>query len=293
MQSDIIPILVVYNPAARGEKNEHLWEVYLAFLEKHNLRYMSYITAGDEEEAGIAETCKLYSCSIISIIGGDGTFKLVINALDHLNISIHLIPAGSGNDLAKMIYPNGIPAYADIFQYVLRKKPITKSIDIWRCNDQLFANGFGCGFDGSIAYDTKFKKGLLGTKTKYWVEIVKHIFFYKSPHISVNGKAYATFMLSAANGSVYGGDFKVAPNASINDGKLDIVRIKKVWIPLRLFYLPLVLLGKHLSTSVVEYEQLDQLTIVANKPIPAHLDGEPLSKNKYIISKEGKMEVLY
>ena len=293
MQSNIIPILVVYNPAARGGKNEPLKELYLAFLEKQNLRYTTYITDGDEEESGIAVMCKLYSCRILSIIGGDGTFNLVINALDHLNISIHLIPAGSGNDLAKMIYPIGIPAYADIFQRVLRKKPITKSIDIWRCNDQLFANGFGCGFDGSIAYDTKFKKGLLGTKTKYWVEIVKHIFFYKSPHISVNGKAYATFMLSAANGSVYGGDFKVAPNASINDGKLDIVRIKKVWIPLRLFYLPLVLLGKHLSTSVVEYEQLDQLTIQANKPIPAHLDGEPLSKNKYIISKEGKMEVLY
>ncbi|MFT6112141.1 MAG: diacylglycerol kinase family enzyme [Bacteroidia bacterium] len=293
MQSDIIPILVVYNPAARGGKNEPLKELYLAFLEKQHLRYTTYITDGDEEESGIAETCKLYSCSIISVIGGDGTFNLVINALDHFNVSIHLIPAGSGNDLAKMIYPNGIPSYTDLFQYVLRKKPITKSIDIWRCNDQLFANGFGCGFDGSIAYDTKFKKGLLGTKTKYWVEILKHIFFYTSPDISVNGKAYATFMLSAANGSVYGGDFKVAPNASISDGKLDIVRIKKVWVPLRLFYLPLVIMGKHLSTSIAEHEQLDQLTIVANKPIPAHLDGEPMSEKKYVISLEGKVKVLY
>ena len=292
MQSDIIPILVVYNPAAGGGKNEQLRELYLAFLEKHNLRYMSYITNGDEEESGIAETCRLYSCNIISIIGGDGTFNLVINALDHFNVSIHLIPAGSGNDLAKMIYPYGIPPYAEIFQQLLGGKPKTKPLDIWRCNDQLFANGFGCGFDGSIAYDTKFRKGLLGTKMKYWVEIVKHIFFYKSPHISVNGKEYATFMLSAANGSVYGGDFKVAPNASINDGKLDIVRIKKVWVPLRLFYLPLVLMGKHLNTSVVEYEQLDQLTIKAKKPIPAHLDGEPMSELSYKIRRESQMEVL-
>ncbi|MFT4598653.1 MAG: hypothetical protein ACI9WM_000902, partial [Arenicella sp.] len=42
MQSDIIPILVVYNPAARGGKNEPLKELYLAFLEKKNLRYTTY-----------------------------------------------------------------------------------------------------------------------------------------------------------------------------------------------------------------------------------------------------------
>jgi diacylglycerol kinase family enzyme len=51
-------------------------------------------------------------------------------------------------------------------------------------------------------------------------------------------------------------------------------------------------MGKHLSTSIAEHEQLDQLTIVANKPIPAHLDGEPMSKKEYMISKECKMEVL-
>jgi diacylglycerol kinase (ATP) len=174
----------------------------------------------------------------------------------------------------------------------LRKKPITKSIDIWRCNNQLFANGFGCGFDGSIAYDTKFKKGMWGSKMKYWVEIVKHIFFYKSPSISVNGEEYATFMLAAANGRVYGGDFKIAPLADLSDGKLEIVRIKQVWIPMRLYYLPLLLMGKHLHKKITAYEQLVQVTISANKPIPAHLDGEPMSAKEYVISKECKMEVL-
>lgn len=99
-------------------------------------------------------------------------------------------------------------------------------------------------------------------------------------------------MLSAANGSVYGGDFKVAPRASINDGKLDVVRIKKVWTPLRFFYLPLVMAGKHLAMDIVEYEQLDQLTIESNKPIPAHLDGEPMSETVYEIRPHVQIEVV-
>ena len=292
MSTDAYHILVIYNPAAQGGSSVKIWERYLQFLNDNMLRYHCYTTVGNNDNEPIHQLVNSNDFNLVSILGGDGTINLAINALPHLNIPIHLIPAGSGNDLAKMIYPNGIPSYTHLFQYVLREKYDTKYLDIWQCNNQLFANGFGCGFDGSIAYDTKFKKGLLGTKTKYWTEIVKHIFFYKSPDISVNGKAYATFMLSAANGSVYGGDFKVAPNANISDAKLDIVRIKKVWVPLRLFYLPLVLMGKHLSTSIAEHEQLDQLTIVANKPVPAHLDGEPMSKKEYMISLEGKVKVL-
>jgi diacylglycerol kinase family enzyme len=292
MQTEISSILIVFNPAAQGGATAAVLEEYKRFLHDKGIAYYCYITLGQNDAEHLHTLLQNNEFKLISIIGGDGTINLTINALPRLNIPFHLIPSGSGNDLAKMIYPDSIPTYHEIFKRILAKTPKTKSIDIWRCNDQLFANGFGCGFDGSIAYDTKFKKGLLGTKMKYWVEIVKHIFFYTSPDISVNGKAYATFMLSAANGSVYGGDFKVAPNASISDGKLDIVRIKKVWVPLRLFYLPLVIMGKHLGTSIAEHEQLDQLTIVANKPIPAHLDGEPMSKKEYIISKECKMEVL-
>ncbi|HAV26115.1 MAG TPA: hypothetical protein DCX01_08050 [Bacteroidetes bacterium] len=292
MSTDAYHILVIYNPAAQGGSSVKVWEQYLQFLNDHMLRYHCYTTVGNNDNEPIHQLVNSNDFNLVSILGGDGTINLAINALPHLNIPIHLIPAGSGNDLAKMIYPNGIPSYTDLFQYVLRENPDTKYLDIWRCNNQLFANGFGCGFDGSIAYDTKFKQGLLGTKMKYWVEIVKHIFFYKSPSISVNGEEYATFMLAAANGRVYGGDFKIAPLADLSDGKLEIVRIKQVWIPMRLYYLPLLLMGKHLHKKITLYEQLVQVTISANKPIPAHLDGEPMSEKEYVISLEGKVKVL-
>jgi|TARA_B110000902_G_scaffold78430_1_gene93388 YegS/Rv2252/BmrU family lipid kinase len=292
MSKDESQILIIYNPAAQGGASAKVWEEYERFLTSNLLKYSCYTTLGINDAGPLLKLIQTNDFNLISILGGDGTINLAINELPHLNIPVHLIPAGSGNDLAKMVYPEGIPSLTQLFNRVLHTNPATQSVDIWRCNKRLFVNGFGCGFDGSIAYNTKFKKGIWGTKMKYWVEIMKHIVLYPSPTITVNSTEYRTFMLSAANGSVYGGDFKVAPGANISDGKLDVVRIKKVWVPLRFFYLPLVLLGKHLGKKIVSYEQLDQLTISANKPIPAHLDGEPMNELEYKISKEGEMDML-
>ena len=292
MSKDERHILVIYNPAAQGGASAQVWEEYERFLTSNLLKYSCYTTLGKNDAGPLLELIQTNDFNLISILGGDGTINLAINELPHLNIPIHLIPAGSGNDLAKMNYPEGIPSLKHLFNRVLQTKPTTQSVDIWRCNKRLFVNGFGCGFDGSIAYNTKFKKGIWGTKMKYWVEIVKHIVLYPSPYITVNGAEYRTFMLSAANGRVYGGDFKVAPKANFSDGKLDIVRIKKVWVPLRFFYLPLVLLGKHLDKKIVSYEQLEQLTVSARRPIPAQLDGEPMNKREYKISKQGTMDIL-
>lgn len=285
-------ILVIYNPAAQGGASKHIWEQYTQYLGTKKLNYVGYTTLGDGEEIGINKLLENNDCQVISIIGGDGTVNLVINALSSKTIPLHIIPAGSGNDLAKMIYPDGIPRLEKIFSLVIKEKPDVRPLDIWRCNNQLFANGFGCGFDGSIAYDTKFKIGWLGSKMKYWVEIVKHIFFYKSPQMTVNGNTQRTFMLSAANGSTYGGDFKVAPLAVISDSKLEVIRIKKVWVPLRFYYLPLLLMGKHLNKKIVEYEQSDRVVISSDKPIPAHLDGEPMCETDYVISKKGQVMIL-
>ena len=285
-------ILIIYNPAAQGGASVAVWTRFEEFLCVNNIRFHCYTTLGKDDAEYIHLLMKSQAFTVVSIIGGDGTINLAVNALPHFDIPVHLIPAGSGNDLAKMIYSEGIPTYSDIFRRVLSTNTPTIPVDIWKCNDRLFANGFGCGFDGSIAYDTKFKKGIWGTKMKYWVEIVKHIFFYRSPTFTVNGVAYPTFMLSLANGQVYGGDFNVAPLAEVSDGLLDVVRITKVSVLLRFFYLPLVLMGKHLNKKVVSHDRLNRVVISANEPLTAHLDGEPMSEKEYEISHAGRIAFL-
>lgn len=99
-------------------------------------------------------------------------------------------------------------------------------------------------------------------------------------------------MLSAANGKVYGGGFKVAPNANISDGKLEIILCKRVSLFKRMYFLPLVKLGRHLHKSAIEYQQLEEITIASDCPIPAQLDGEPLIEKNFHIRKTGQVKVI-
>jgi diacylglycerol kinase family enzyme len=83
-------------------------------------------------------------------------------------------------------------------------------------------------------------------------------------------------MLSAANGQTYGGGFKVAPKASVTDGLLDIITVKKISLFNRLKYLPVIEKGRHLDRSIpfVHYEQTNELVIQSDHLLQAHLDGD-------------------
>ncbi|MBT8327490.1 MAG: hypothetical protein KJP21_07185, partial [Bacteroidia bacterium] len=100
------------------------------------------------------------------------------------------------------------------------------------------------------------------------------------------------FMVAAANGRVYGGSFNVAPEASINDGLLDIVKIKKVHMFWRFFYLPKVQKGKHIGLKVIDYHQENKITLSSTEKFHAHIDGEPILESVYHLIFDGKIRAL-
>ena len=282
-------ILIVYNPAAQGGKSRKLLNAYETILQQESLHYTLFETSGKSDSLDIRKVILENTFDLISVVGGDGTINTTINGLPSFDIPLHFIPAGTGNDLIKMIYPT---APMD----KILKKPISsqgkQSIDVWRCNEKRFVNGFGAGFDGAIANETQYKTFLFSSKTKYWIAIIKHILFYTSPTLLINGEKKSTFMLSAANGMVYGGGFKVAPDALVNDGYLDLVHCQHINRLKRLYYLPLVIFGKHIGKKAIRIEKLNELKIVSSHPLPAHLDGEPIHEKTYHIFFESKVDVI-
>jgi YegS/Rv2252/BmrU family lipid kinase len=273
-------ILIVYNPSSQGGKSVNLFNEYLTIIKKEGSPFTIFETTGINDVENIQEIISSNAFDLISIIGGDGTINITINGLQDFGIPIHIVPAGTGNDLARILY--GHLKIIDIlrlpFQYTKKV-----NIDIWSCNQIRFINGFGAGFDGAIAEKTQSKTFLFSSKTKYWIEIIKQILFYRSPKMEINGKKMSIFMIAAANGSDYGGGFKVAPLAKLDDKKLEYIQCNNIPILHRLYYLPLVQAGKHLSQKAITYKQVNELTISSHQPLPAHLDGEPLCEKSYHI----------
>jgi diacylglycerol kinase (ATP) len=283
-------LLIIYNPAAQGGKSHLKLEAFILFLKQNEIFFTLYETNNSSDATNLLKKFSLHKYWAISIIGGDGTLNLTLNCLPKLDIPIHLIPAGSGNDFSKMLYDADDNETA-IFQKILDPKN-TAYYDLWSCNGRKFINVFGVGFDGALAKAMQGKNYWLPTKLKYWTEIIAHIFWYKNNQILLNGAITSSFMLCAANGRVFGRDFNIAPTANAQDGWLEVVNIKKVNLLQRLRYLPAVQKGKHLGLNVVATSQQKAIDIEADHIMTAQLDGEPIEANKFVIKHEGKIPFL-
>jgi diacylglycerol kinase family enzyme len=158
----------------------NVFNEYLTIIKEEGSLFKVVETTGLNDVQIIQKNIILHSFDLIGIVGGDGTINITINGLQNFGIPIHIVPAGTGNDLARMLYGN--LKMKDILQLPFQSKK-TGVIDIWSCNQKRFINGFGAGFDGAIAAKTRSKTFLFSSKTKYWIEILKQIYSLGLPKL--------------------------------------------------------------------------------------------------------------
>lgn len=162
--------------------------------------------------------------AIVSV-GGDGTLLEVANGLIGSDISLGILPAGTGNDFYRTV---GIPPTIEgALDSILNNK--RQLIDVGRLNGTYFANVASIGFDAEVARDTlKLRKFIPGTAAYYIAAICK-IFTYKFKDVIVNidgTKINSKILLVAvANGQYYGGGMRVNPNGLLDDEYLDVIVI--------------------------------------------------------------------
>lgn len=218
------------------------------------------------------------------ILGGDGTVNYVINHFKEILCPISIIPCGTGNDVAfHLLGEQTIESYC---QTAINGHPTP--IDAGICNGQLFLNGVGIGFDGWVVKKLMVKKWLTG-KAAYYSTVISLLLFYKEQFVALtmDGKTFRCnlFMLSVANGSSYGGGFKVAPFAQMNDGELETILVTKIGLLERIKNLPVIENGKHLNKPYpfIQYQQNRHLQLNSPKKLTAHLDGELMEASNFDI----------
>ncbi|MFY8107449.1 MAG: diacylglycerol/lipid kinase family protein [Bacteroidia bacterium] len=218
--------------------------------------------------------------NLLIVVGGDGTIQNVFNHYKDIPIPVLLIKAGTGNDFFEHLYANS--NWKQQLDKIKNNK--TSLIDAGICNDKIFLNGLGIGFDGEVVKSGLGKKWFTG-KAAYMSTVLSLLFTHKSCHIEVDfGDVKlkdSMFMLSVANGSTYGGGFKVAPNADLKDGVLEFSWVKDISLFQRMRYLPVIEKGKHLDLPFINYKQIEKVVIRSNKTIQAHLDGEWFESNVF------------
>lgn len=204
----------------------------------------------------------------VACAGGDGTVNEVASSLKDTETALLIIPAGSGNGLARhlQIPMNAASAIA------LLNKGKKVSIDTFSINNLFTINVAGVGFDALVAhrFAEKNKRGL---KT-YIKTILAEYATSKEFEAEINGTVYKAWLISIANSGQFGNNAWIAPVASCTDGILDIIICKKQK-GVKLLTFAVNLFSKRLSSADYTALRSNQMTIKLFSKQPLHLDGEP------------------
>ena len=221
----------IINPAAGQGKAAKLVPAIREYMEGEGLPFTIYQTKGVGDAMAYVRymakkgPARFYAC------GGDGTLNEVVNGLKKFpECEVALIPAGTGNDFLRNF--TNMENFQDIAAQVAGK---AVAIDVLQVNGRRVVNMTNTGFDSAVvAQAAKLKKipfvagplaYVLAVAVLFCRPMGKDLSFRTD-----NGKeAKGKFLLTAlANGKFYGGGFCPAPMAKINDGKLELVAVRKV-----------------------------------------------------------------
>jgi len=268
------PLIFIVNPIAGSHQKDNIIEaVKVSFSAT---RYIIEQTSYKGHAREIAEKYLKEGCKKIIAVGGDGTVNEVASAIAGSGCSLGIIPAGSGNGLARYL---GIPSNISEALSVIKNHKI-RIVDAGRANGRYFFCTCGTGFDATVGeqFARNSRRGML----RYLRATIHQYISYapKSYVLKINGKKIKlkAFLITFANSGQYGNNAYIAPNALIDDGMLDLAVLRPfpksstLELGLRLFF-------KNIDQSpYLELMRVKKVIIKrkAKKKNIYHIDGEPL-----------------
>ncbi len=226
-------------------------------------------------------------------LGGDGLVHEVVNGLMEIEEAnrpvFGLLPMGSGNDYARTLGMS-----FDLGQSLSQITRCTsKQFDLGLCNGEYFAETLSFGLDAAIALDTverRKRTGKTGTPL-FLASGIDMLLHQIKEHRFVatvdGGEPFSSSMLLFAVqvGPTYGGGFRICPEASAEDGLLDLcIAHPPLGIPKAVFIFLLAKNAPHTGFKQLEFRQVSSLAIRFEEQPPVQIDGEPFPALEYDIS---------
>lgn len=214
---------------------------------------------------------------IVYCIGGDGTVSEVATAINgKANMSMVVIPKGTGNDFSKAI--NTYSSIRKLVKTSLTKTP--EKVDCIEVKNKVVTNMINTGIDAAIVANLRYfrKIPFISGKMKYKLSILYTIFIPKiyNMKIRVDDKIYkGKYTLVAIGNNKYcGGGVNILPDANIQDGMLDVCIVKNTTLLQKIMYLPKITKGKHENLAIVKILRGKNISVVSSRKLPVSFDGE-------------------
>ena len=272
-------VVVIINPISgagrRRDAGRVRAEQAARLLEQWRRDGEIFVTERPGHARELAEAGYRRGASLFVAWGGDGTVNEVGSALAGSMASVAIVPSGSGNGLAREL---GIPLDPRSALRVALTGD-SRLIDAGELDGHLFFNVAGLGLDARVAH--RFAESGLHRRgfIRYIELALSEIASFSPPDCALVSDACSLrvrpLLIALANSRQYGNGALIAPDARLDDGKLDLVVVdhRPAWRALvqarRLFS------GTVARLPGVTITRATAVEISAGTPLVYHVDGEP------------------
>ena len=214
---------------------------------------------------------------ILLVVGGDGMINSIGSVLIGTEVALGVIPAGSGNGFARHFdIPLDITKATKALSF-----STTKRIDVGYANDHPFFVTCSLAWDAALV-DAFEKSPVRGVLPYIFAGVYQYFEYTPQPFtFLLNGEQTLEIsdplLCTIANLTQYGGGAQIAPEAKSDDGKLQLVTIRRRDFPKVVSLIGRVFDGTIERIDVVKTQSFETLTVQREKPGPMQLDGELLT----------------
>lgn len=210
---------------------------------------------------------------VLVVCGGDGMVNIALQAVAGTDVPLGILPAGTGNDLARSF---GIPlgdAAAAASRIVNGR---TRTIDLARIGDRYFGSVLAAGFDAVVnerANRMRWPRGQMRYNLATVAELRTFTPLHYTLELDGEERQVDAMLVAVGNGPSFGGGMRIAHGAELDDGLLDVVLIKPVSRVELVRTFPKIFDGRHVDHPQFERHRVRRVTI-ACAGIVGYADGE-------------------
>jgi len=281
-------IAVIINPVsgrARPGAREGRAQLAARIIEKSGERAEVFVTERRGHGRELAAAAVSAGARLVIAWGGDGTINEVASALAFGDVALGIIPAGSGNGLARELTIPADPEQA--LTNAIRATPQT--IDLGEINGLLFVNAAGIGIDAYVAARFNLPGNTRRGFGGYLREGARALVSYKPATYTITADdeplVVRAVVVVIANGAQYGNGARIAPGARFDDGALDLVIVEEQSRLTTIRRIPHLFRGTLGRVPGCSIRRMRQAVIEAPEPMIFHVDGEPVSGGTQLIAR--------
>ncbi|HEX5191619.1 MAG TPA: diacylglycerol kinase family protein [Solirubrobacteraceae bacterium] len=268
---------LIVNPVAGGGRAGRALPAVGAELRRLGLEHRVQATLSLEHARALAREAAAAGETAVAF-GGDGLIGAVAGALRGGDGLLGMLPGGRGNDFARSLSIPTDPVAA----CTVLSTGTTRRLDLGAVGGRTFIGIASCGFDSvanRIANDTRLVRGNL----VYAYGALRALAGWRPAAFTITvddgpPRSLVGYTVAVANSGLYGGGMRLAPDARLDDGRLELVTVADLPRMRFLALLPSVFRGEHVRRPEVEVVRARRVRIESSRPFTMYADGDPIAE---------------